>query len=88
MSNIILEDIKMPQYLVKAYVLAIVKRGTEHKAAEKILTINNITEALVTYGMWDLIARIEAESLEKLDEIISDIRQLPEIESTNTLIGV
>ena len=78
----------MAKYSVKAYVLAIVKRGTEHEVVEKILRIENITEALVTYGMWDLVARIETENPEKLDKIISNIRQLPEIESTNTLIGV
>lgn len=78
----------MPNYPVKAYVLAIVKRGTEHEAAKNILEVEGVTEAVVTYGMWDLIARIETESLEKLDDVISGIRLLPEIESTNTLIGV
>ena len=77
----------MPKYSVRAYVLAIVKRGTEHEAAKKLLEIDDVTEALVTYGMWDLIARIETENLEKLDKIISEIRKLHEIESTNTLIG-
>ena len=77
----------MSKYSVKAYVLAIVKRGSEHDTAKRIQQIDGITEVLVTYGMWDLIARIETESLRKLDEIISTIRQLPEIDSTNTLIG-
>ncbi len=77
----------MSKDLLKVYVLAIVKQGTEHEVAKKILDIDDVAEALVTYGMWDLIARIETESLEKLDEIISYIRRLPEIESTNTLIG-
>jgi len=72
---------------VKAYVLAIVKRGSEHDTAERLQQIDGVTEVLVTYGMWDLIVRIETESLGKLDEIISTIRQLPEIDSTNTLIG-
>jgi len=72
---------------VKAYVLAIVKRGTEHQAAEKLQKMENIADALITYGMWDLVVRIEAESLGKLDQAISEIRKLPEIEQTNTLIG-
>ena len=77
----------MSKYSIKAYVLAVVKRGTEHQVAERIQKIEGITEVLVTYGMWDLIVRIETESLEKLDTILSDMRRLPEIESTNTLIG-
>jgi Lrp/AsnC family transcriptional regulator for asnA, asnC and gidA len=77
----------MSKRFVKAYVLAVVKRGSEHDLAERIQEIEGVTEALVTYGMWDLIVRIETESLVKLDEIISKIRRFPEIEHTNTLIG-
>lgn len=72
---------------LKAYVLASVKRGSEHDAVRRLRGIKGVTEVLITYGMWDLIVRIETESLEKLDNIISNIRQLPEIEQTNTLIG-
>jgi DNA-binding Lrp family transcriptional regulator len=77
----------MPRDSVKAYVLASVKRGSEHDAVKKVKEIKGVIEVLITYGMWDLIARIETESLEKLDNIISNIRQLSEIEQTNTLIG-
>ena len=41
----------MSERNVKAYVLATVKRGTEHEMAEKIRKIEDVTEALVTYGM-------------------------------------
>ena len=76
----------MPE-IVKAYILANVKRGTEHKVAQKIKKMKEITEVLVTYGLWDIIARIEAETLGHLDKIITDIRQIEEIEQTTTLIG-
>jgi DNA-binding Lrp family transcriptional regulator len=72
---------------VKAIFLAIVEKGTEHEAAEKIRKIHDVTEVLVTYGMWDIVACIETENLGKLDKIITDIRQLPEIIQTNTLLG-
>jgi len=77
----------MSERSVKAYVLALVKRGTEHEVAEKIQKIEDVTEVLVTYGMWDLVARIETQNLGKLDKIITEIRQTPEIEQTSTLIG-
>lgn len=77
----------MSKYSIKAYVLAVVKRGTEHQVAERVQKIEGVSEVLVTYGMWDLVVRVEAESLKKLDTILSEIRRLPEIESTNTLIG-
>lgn len=78
----------MSKGLVRAYFVATVKKGTEHEMAKKIRKMKEVTEVLVTYGLWDIIARIEAESLEHLDKIITDIRQLPEIEQTNTLIGI
>lgn len=74
--------------VVKAYVVATVKRGTEHEAAEKIRKMKEVTEALVTYGLYDLVVRIEAESLGNLDKVVTDIRQIDEIEQTSTLIGV
>jgi len=77
----------MSELVMKAYLVATVKRGTEHKIAERIRKMKEVTEVLVTYGMWNIIARIEAESLGHLDKIITDIRQFPEIQQTNTLIG-
>jgi DNA-binding Lrp family transcriptional regulator len=72
---------------VKAYVVATVKRGTEHEAAQKIRRIKEVTEALVTYGLYDVVIRIEAESLGHLDKIVTDIRKMTEIKQTSTLVG-
>ena len=76
----------MPE-IVKAYIVANVKRGAEHKVAQKIRELKEVTEVLVTYGLWDLIARIEAKTLGHLDKIITDIRQIEEVEQTSTFIG-
>ena len=73
--------------VVKAYVVAIVRRGTEHKIAEKIRKMKEVTEVLVTYGLYDLVIRIEAQSLGHLDKIVTSIRQMEEIEQTSTLVG-
>ncbi|MBT0159494.1 Lrp/AsnC family transcriptional regulator [Candidatus Bathyarchaeota archaeon A05DMB-2] len=73
--------------VVKAYVVATVKRGTEHAAAQKIKKMKEVTEVLVTYGLYDLVVRIEAESLGQLDKIVTDLRQMPEIKQTSTLVG-
>ena len=72
---------------VKAYFLAIVKRGTEHEVAEKLRRIEGVTEVLVTYGLWDIVARITTESLGKLDAIVTEIRNIKEVEQTSTLVG-
>ena len=72
---------------VKAYFLAIVKKGTEHEVAEKLRRIEGVTEVLVTYGLWDIVARINTESLGKLDAIVTEIRNTKEVEQTSTLVG-
>jgi DNA-binding Lrp family transcriptional regulator len=73
--------------IVKAYVVATVKRGTEHNVAQKIRKIKEVTEVLVTYGLYDVVVRIEAKSLGHLDKIVTDIRQMAEIKQTSTLVG-
>jgi DNA-binding Lrp family transcriptional regulator len=72
---------------VKAYVVATVKRGKEHDAAQKIRKTKEVTEVLVTYGLYDIVVRIEAKSLGHLDKIVTDIRQMTEIQQTSTLVG-
>ena len=72
---------------VKAYVIATVKRGKEHDAAQKIRKTKEVTEVLVTYGLYDIVVRIEARSLGQLDKIVTDIRQMAEIQQTSTLVG-
>lgn len=73
--------------VVKAYVVATVKRGREHDVAQKIERMNEVTEVLVTYGLYDIVIRIEAKSLGQLDKIVTDIRQMEEIKQTSTLVG-
>jgi DNA-binding Lrp family transcriptional regulator len=77
----------MPKPKVKAYFMAIVKRGCEHEVAERLQKMEDVTESLVTYGLWDLVARIETEDLQKLDQIITEMRKIPEITQTSTLVG-
>lgn len=76
-----------PRLPVKAYFMAIVKRGTEHEVAKKLGKIDGVTEALVTYGLWDIIVRIEAPNLGKLDALITEMRKMEDIVQTSTLIG-
>jgi GTP1/Obg family GTP-binding protein len=64
---------------VTAYVVANVKRGKEQDIAQKIIRTKEVTEARVV--------RIEAKSLGQLDKIVTDIRQMPEIQQTSTLVG-
>jgi DNA-binding Lrp family transcriptional regulator len=66
--------------------MAIVKQGTEHEVAKKLRQMEGVTEALVTC-LWDIIVRIEAPSLGKLDALITEMRRISEVVQTSTLVG-
>jgi len=76
-----------PNLPVKAYFLAIVKRGSEHDVAQRLSKMDGVTEALVTYGLWDVVVRIEASNLGKLDALITEMRKIEDIVQTSTLVG-
>jgi len=67
--------------------MAIVKRGTEHEVAKKLGKMEGVTEALVTYDLWDIVVRIEAPNLGKLDALITEMRKMEDIMQTSTLVG-
>lgn len=76
-----------PKLPVKAYFMAIVKRGTEHEVAKRLGKMDGVIEAIVTYGLWDIIVRIEAPNLGRLDALITEMRKMEDIVQTSTLIG-
>ncbi|OYT62408.1 MAG: AsnC family transcriptional regulator [Thermofilum sp. ex4484_15] len=73
---------------ITAYLLATVRTGKEYETLELIRSMKGVKEALITYGLWDLVVKIEVDNLTELDKIISDIRGIEWIERTTTLIGV
>jgi len=73
--------------LTLAFVLINVEVGTEKEVLEKIKQIEEVKEAYMVYGTYDIIARLEAENLDKLREVVTKkIRQLDKVNSTMTMI--
>ncbi len=55
----------------------------------ELQSIQNVREVHVTYGVYDVIAKVEAESPQKLkDTITNQIRSLEYIKSTLTMVVV
>ncbi len=72
-----------------AYVLINTEIGSEDSVLKELENLSNIKEAYVTYGVYDIIARVDAESMDKLKEIISaNVRRLNKVRSTLTMIVV
>ena len=72
---------------IKAYFMAIVKKGTEHEVAGKLRKLDGVADAIVTYGLYDIVVRIEAQNLGQLDALITEMRKIEEILQTTTLVG-
>ena len=72
----------------KAYVLINGKLGLEKQLVSKLKSVENVVDAHGTLGTFDFIAKVEADSEEKVNETIVDkIRKLEDVNSTMTLMA-
>jgi DNA-binding Lrp family transcriptional regulator len=64
-----------------------VELGMDEKALDAIRKVPNVKECHRIYGVYDMIAKVEADSMDKLKEIITwKIRRLDGVRSTLTTI--
>ena len=71
----------------RAFVLINVESGSEDEVLKELKTIEGIEEAYFSYGVYDLITKIRADSMDRLKEVVTrKIRTLSKVRSTLTLI--
>lgn len=79
---LILLEIKMP----RAFVLINVESGSE-EVLKELKLIEGVVESYFSYGVYDVIIKVKADSMEKLkDMVIRKIRSISRVRSTLTLI--
>ena len=54
-----------------AFVLINCEIGAEEEILKELNKVPNVKEAYIVYGLYDIVAKIEAESMNKLKEVIS-----------------
>jgi len=59
--------------------------GSEDQLARELRKLNNVREVHPVYGVYDIVAKVEAETMDQLKEVISRIRKLDKIKSTLTM---
>lgn len=70
------------------YVLVNVSPGQEYNAFEAMKDIENVVDATLLFGDYDIIVKLEAEVLGQIAKIVVDIiRQVPGVTGTKTLAG-
>ena len=71
----------------RAFVLINTEIGSENEVLEALKKVGNIKEAYGVYGVYDIIAMVQAETMEKLKETVTwQIRRLDKVRSTLTMI--
>ncbi len=69
-----------------AYVLIQCDLGAEVEIIQELSNVSQIKEVRGTYGIYDIFCKIDAESKNVLDDIITNkVRKIPKIRSTITL---
>jgi len=75
--------------LATAFVLINAEIGAESEVLNELKEIPEVKEAHMVYGVYDIIARVETETMQELKDTISwKIRRLDKVRSTLTMIVV
>jgi len=75
--------------MFKTFVLINCEPGKEPEVLEHLHKMENVVDTQETYGVYDIVARIESDSQSQLAHIISDqIRKISNINTTLTLIPI
>ena len=71
----------------RAFVLLNVESGSEDKVLKQLKQIGLVEESYVSYGVYDLIIKVKADTMEELKEAVTyKIRKINQVRSTLTLI--
>ncbi|MCJ7560454.1 Lrp/AsnC ligand binding domain-containing protein [Candidatus Bathyarchaeota archaeon] len=72
---------------VLAYVLFKVSSGTEREVCQKLVEFDEVLQADIIFGEYDVIAKVATQDLGKLEEFVSQkVRNVPNVLVTSTMI--
>jgi DNA-binding Lrp family transcriptional regulator len=71
--------------MTTAFVMINAEVGSEDELAREIKKLSNVREVYPVYGVYDIVVKVEAETMDQLKEVILRIRELDKIRSTLTM---
>lgn len=75
--------------MATTYVLINCELGSEESIIHALKGLDGVKEVHGTFGAYDILAKIESDTVEKLRETITwKIRKIEKIRSTLTLMGI
>jgi DNA-binding Lrp family transcriptional regulator len=70
-----------------AFVLINAEIGSESEVLQALKKVSNVIEAYPVYGVYDIVAKVEADTMDKLKDVITwNIRRLDKVRATLTMI--
>ena len=75
--------------MIEAHVLLRIKPGTDRAVFQAVKSLKQVKNMETVYGEYDLLVKIQVETMEDLDAFIFDgIRAINGVERTTTLITI
>ena len=75
--------------MIVAFIFVNTEIGSEIEVLKSIKKISGTEEAYMLYGVYDIVAKIKAETMDKLKEIVSrHIRRIDKVRTTLTMMVV
>ena len=72
-----------------AFVMISAETGKENEVLNELKKIEHVKEACLTYGAYDVVVKVEADSREKLEEVLTGkVRRISSVRSTLTMMVV
>jgi DNA-binding Lrp family transcriptional regulator len=72
-----------------AFVLINTETGSESKVLAALKKIDAVTEAYLVYGVYDVVAKVQADTMDKLKGIITyQVRHLGTVRTTTTMLVI
>ncbi|MDD1778830.1 MAG: Lrp/AsnC ligand binding domain-containing protein [Candidatus Helarchaeota archaeon] len=71
-----------------AYLMVLADTGKEYEIVQKMKENPEVIESFIVYGAWDVICKIETESMARLNSIVLELRRVPFVKRSMTLIAL
>jgi len=76
-------------HMVVAFVLCVTDAGKEGEVVDALQAFDEVEEAFVVYGEYDVIAKVNVLELKMLDKFITEkIRSIKPVQMTSTMISI
>jgi len=74
--------------MAMAYVILNSEMGFERDVLKALKDIPNVREAFRLYGVYDIIIKIEADTVDELKDLVNELRQMEKVRATLTMIVI